>query len=205
MRLFRPGPLAGCLYPEALFRVKTTEKVLYLTFDDGPDPVSTPQLLRILKKYEIKALFFCNGSAAERNFYLVTQMQSEGHAIGNHGYNHYDGWKTETLKYVADVVKAAEFTSERIFRPPFGRITSRQMKLLNSYQIVFWDMMAYDFDLTFGSKKSLRILKDKMRPGSVIVLHDTFSSAANTIIEEFITHALKEGYKFELLEVKGKG
>jgi peptidoglycan/xylan/chitin deacetylase (PgdA/CDA1 family) len=205
MRLFRPGLLAGFLYPEALFRIKTTEKVLYLTFDDGPDPVSTPQLLRILKKYDIKVLFFCNGCAAEQNFYLITQIQSEGHMIGNHGYSHYDGWRTETTKYVDDVRKAAEFTSDRFFRPPFGRISPRQMKLLKSYKIVFWDTMVYDFDLTFGSKKSLRVLKDKMRPGSVIVLHDTFSSSANTIIEEFIIHALKEGYRFELLEVKGNG
>ena len=90
MRLFRPGFLAGCLYPEAIFRIKTTDKILFLTFDDGPDPDSTPRLLDILKKNDIKALFFCNGGAAEKYSYLMDRIRNEGHLTGNHGYNHYN-------------------------------------------------------------------------------------------------------------------
>ena len=87
MRFFRPGFIAGFLYPEALFRVKTSENILYLTFDDGPNQVSTPQLLFILKKYNIKALFFCKGRAAEENLYLMDMIRTGGHLIGNHGYD----------------------------------------------------------------------------------------------------------------------
>jgi len=192
--------LARGLYPEAIFRVKTTEKVLFLTFDDGPDPISTPQLLRLLKSYDVKGLFFCNGGAAENNYDLVVQMQTDGHSIGNHGYGHLNGWRTGALKYADDVRMAAEVTSDTIFRPPYGRITPRQLSLLKSYKIIFWDIMAYDFDRSFGPERTLSVLKRKMRPGSVIVLHDTPHSCANSIIGEFLDYASKEGYRFGLIE-----
>jgi peptidoglycan-N-acetylglucosamine deacetylase len=202
MRLFKPAFLGGYLYPEGLFRIKTTEKVLYLTFDDGPDQVSTPQLLFILKKYNIKALFFCTGKAAEENVYLMDMIRTGGHVIGNHGYNHLDGWKTDTSTYINDINMASDSTSDKIFRPPYGRLSPGQKKkLLESYKLVFWDLMGYDFDVAFGSEKSLRVLKEKIRPGSIIVLHDTAFSSANTILDEFIVFATNQGYKFELLKL----
>ena len=202
MRLFRPVFFAGWMYPEAIFRVRTISKVLYLTFDDGPDPVSTPQLLDILKTYNIKAVFFCDGRAAERFPDLITQIRKEGHLIGNHGYSHFDGWHTDPDKYINDVIRASEFTSGKIFRPPYGRLSNKQKKLLKPYKIVFWDIMAYDFDATFGSAKSLSVLKKRIRPGSIIVLHDKASSCANVIINEFITSANSSGYRFDLLDVR---
>jgi len=202
MRLFRPGFLAGCLYPEALFRIKTTDKVLYLTFDDGPDTVSTPQLLDILSRHSLKALFFCSGNAAEKNPDLMKMISSGGHLIGNHGYSHLDGWRTESAKYTEDVSKASAFTSGKIFRPPFGRLSVKQKrKLSGSYKIIFWDIMAYDFDVAFCGEKCLSVLKRKIRPGSIIVLHDKEASCANAIVEEFIIFAKSEGYRFELLDV----
>ena len=194
--------MARCLYPEAIFRIKTTGKVLCLTFDDGPDPVSTPELLDILGKYQIRAIFFCSGSAAEKYPVLMNEMRNAGHLIGNHGYGHLNGWRTDSAEYISDVIKASFLTSDKIFRPPFGRLSIKQKKRLpESYKIIFWDIMAYDFDITFGSDKSLRILKNKIRPGSIIVLHDTASSCANAILEEFLTHSLKEGYIFELFDI----
>jgi peptidoglycan/xylan/chitin deacetylase (PgdA/CDA1 family) len=202
MRLFRPGFLAAHLYPEALFRIKTAEKVLYLTFDDGPDPLSTSHLLGILRKHKISALFFCTGVAAEKYPELINQIRKEGHLAGNHGYNHYDGWKTDSGKYINDVNRASGLTSDKLFRPPFGRISFKQRKLLKSFKIVFWDIMAYDFDNSFGKEKSLNILKRKIRPGSIIVLHDTATSFANSILEEFINYALSEGYRFGNFQVE---
>jgi peptidoglycan/xylan/chitin deacetylase (PgdA/CDA1 family) len=200
MRLFRPGLLAGCLYPGALFRIKTSEKKLYLTFDDGPDPVSTPRLLDILKKNGISAIFFCTGDAAEKYPELILLIRQGGHLIGNHGYSHLNGWKTGTLKYLDDVKRASARTSEKIFRPPFGRLSFRQARLLRPYKLIFWDIMVYDFDSSFGRDKSMRILKCKIRPGSIIVLHDKASSCANAILEEFIIFVLDKGYRFDLIE-----
>ena len=202
MRLFRPGFIAVCLYPEAIFRIKTTDKILFLTFDDGPDPDSTPRLLDILKKYDIKALFFRNGAAAEKYKYLMDRIRNEGHLTGNHGYNHYNGWRTGYMKYIDDVTRASSSTSDKVFRPPYGRLSHKQYKkLLESYKLIFWDLMAYDFDSTFGKDRSLRILKEKVRPGSIIVLHDEASSCANAILEEFIIFSNREGYRFELIDI----
>jgi peptidoglycan/xylan/chitin deacetylase (PgdA/CDA1 family) len=201
MRHFRPVFLKRWLYPEAIFRIRTTEKVLYLTFDDGPDPVSTPQLLSILKAHNIKAIFFCTGKRAEEYSDLMNEIRAGGYMIGNHGYNHYNGWRTDSLKYINDIIRASDFTSDRIFRPPFGRLSIKQKKgLPKSFKLIFWDIMAYDFDFTFGASNSLRILKTRIRPGSIIVLHDTVTSCANAIIGEFLTYAIRAGYRFELLE-----
>lgn len=202
MRLFRPGFLAGCFYPEALFRIKTTEKVLYLTFDDGPDKDSTPQLLDILARYTIKGLFFCSGKSAEMNPALMKLLRGEGHLIGNHGYHHLDGWRTDPATYNSDILNAVAFTSSKIFRPPFGRLSLKQSRNVSkSYKIVFWDIMAYDFDIAFGRDRSLKVLKEKIRPGSIIALHDKETSCANSILEEFIVFAKSKGYRFELLDL----
>jgi peptidoglycan-N-acetylglucosamine deacetylase len=198
MRSFRPCFIASWLYPGALFRVKTTEKLLYLTFDDGPDPESTERLLDILGRYNIKAIFFCNGRNAEKYPGLVNLIKSNGHQIGNHGYSHFDGWKTSERKYEADTIKADTYTSSSLFRPPYGHLRFRQyLRLRKRYKIVFWDLMPYDFDSSFGPDNSLRVLKKKIRPGSVIVLHDTQNSTVCKFLEEFIKFALSEGYSFE--------
>jgi peptidoglycan/xylan/chitin deacetylase (PgdA/CDA1 family) len=199
MRLFRPCFIAGCIYSDAVFRVKTGEKLLYLTFDDGPDPDSTPQLLDILGIHNIKALFFCSGRAAEKYPGLIDQIRSGGHLTGNHGYNHLNGWRTSLKMYEADITKAAPFTSSLLFRPPYGRLRYTQYrKLRETCKIVFWDIMPYDFDPLFGGENSLRILKNKIRPGSIIVFHDTSHSLANKILDEFIKFSVIEGYRFDL-------
>jgi peptidoglycan/xylan/chitin deacetylase (PgdA/CDA1 family) len=195
---FRPCFFAGFLYPEAIFRIKTNEKLLYLTFDDGPHPVSTPQLLDILDLYNIKALFFSDGRAAGKYPHLIEQIISKGHIIGNHGYSHLNGWKTSTEQYITDIEKAAPLTSERLFRPPYGRLRLSQYRLLKEkYKIVFWDLMPYDFDRSFGSEISMKILKERIRPGSIIVLHDAPGSTGNSILGEFLNFAVVGGYRFE--------
>jgi peptidoglycan-N-acetylglucosamine deacetylase len=200
MRLFRPGIIVSWLYPDAKFRIKTTQKILYLTFDDGPDPASTPCLLEILKKHNISALFFCSGKAAEMYPDIMDQIRNTGHVIGNHCYDHPDGWRTGSDIYIKDVMRASDFTSNRIFRPPYGHLKLKQYQLLKKkFSIIFWDLMPYEFDITFGSKKSLEILKKKLRSGSIIVLHDKTSSCTNAILEDFITFTINSGYRFELL------
>lgn len=199
MRLFSTCFVAGLMYPDAVFRIRTNEKLLFLTFDDGPDPDSTMILLDLLDKYEVKALFFCRGTSAEIFPDLIAKIKAGGHQIGNHGYNHIDGWTTSLKKYISDVSMAAPHTSSAFFRPPYGHIRFNQYRhLKKTYKIIFWDHMPYDFDTSFGSLNTLSVLKRKIRPGSVIVLHDTSHSTANKILDEFIIFSLKEGYRFEL-------
>ncbi len=198
MRFFKPCFVAGWIYPNALFRIKTSEKLLFLTFDDGPDPESTPKLLDILKKYTIAAIFFCNGKTAEKYPEIIEQIKSQGHLIGNHGYNHLNGWRTSTEKYFSDVEYAAGFTSSDLFRPPYGRLSLGQYRRMREkYRIMFWDIMPYDFDISFGVSNSLVILRKKIRPGSIIVFHDTPESNMLKFIEEFILFSKSQGYRFD--------
>jgi peptidoglycan/xylan/chitin deacetylase (PgdA/CDA1 family) len=201
MRLFRPFPLLRLVYPEAIFRIRTDNKDLCLTFDDGPNPDSTQRILDILEAHNLNAIFFCNGEAAEKYPWLIALIISKGHIVGNHGYRHLNGWITNTQVYINNVFKAAKFTSSNLFRPPYGRIRPPQFSELKKiYRIVFWDLMPNDFDERMSSEKVLRVMKKRIRPGSVIVLHDKTSSMVFSVLDEFIRYAEGEGYKFYLLE-----
>jgi peptidoglycan-N-acetylglucosamine deacetylase len=199
MRLFRPWFFLKYLFPEAIFRINTKGKSLYLTFDDGPDPESTELLIGMLDKFGIKGIFFCSGRAAEKYPGLVIRLLDSGHLIGNHGYNHYNGWKTPTKVYSDDVEKASKFINSRLFRPPYGQLKLSQYRLLiKEYSIFFWDLMPYDFDKSLSREESLTVLKRMIRPGSVIVFHDNPKSVSIDLLNKFIGHALNSGYRFEL-------
>lgn len=199
MRIFRPCFIAGYIYPEALFRINTNEKIICLTFDDGPDPSSTPFLLEVLGRHSIKALFFCNGSRAENHPELVERIVTEGHITGNHGYSHLNGWLSSVKSYTRDVEKASAITSSKWFRPPLGRLRLLQYyKLKKKYKILFWDIMPYDFDDSFPPEDSLRVLLKKLRPGSIIVLHDRYRLNLSNYVNQFIESATLNGYRFVL-------
>lgn len=200
MRFFRPFFPASWLFPEALFRIKSPDKTAYLTFDDGPDPGSTPELLDILDSANIKAVFFCNGEAAEKYSELADEIKQRGHVIGNHGYSHLNGWKISAKEYCENAAKASHFTSTSLFRPPYGRLRISQYNhLKKTFKIVFWDIMCYDFDPGFGANRSLHVLKQKLRPGSIIVLHDTPDSTCRFFLKDFIETSIKIGYNFGTL------
>jgi peptidoglycan-N-acetylglucosamine deacetylase len=200
MRHFRPCFLSRWLYPGALFRIRTSEKILCLTFDDGPNPGSTPELLDILDTMNVKAVFFCSGQAAKKYPMLVNEIKSRGHIVGNHCCSHPNGWKTSVKEYCEDAELASQFTSGTIFRPPYGRIRLMQYRYLKrSFRIVFWDIMSYDYDRSFGADRSLRVLNRKIRPGSIIVLHDSPGSTCKIFLKDFIERSVSRGYEFTLV------
>lgn len=197
MRIFRPGLPARLLYPEAVFRIKAPGRHLCITFDDGPHPDSTPKLLKILEEKAARAIFFCNGANAEKYPELIQKIQASGHTLGNHGYEHVNGFRISAGSCLNNAVKANKLTSSRLFRPPYGHMTFNQYRLLKEkYQIMMWDLMPYDFDQSFGPERTLNILKEKSRPGSVIVLHDSPQSCAVEIIGKFIDYGREEGFDF---------
>lgn len=192
----RPFP-AVILYPEAVYRINGTGKRLYLTFDDGPDPDSTPLILEILQAHDVHATFFCTGSKVLASPGLFASIAAGGHTIGNHGYSHLNGLKSTVRTYCTDILRGRDITCSNLFRPPYGRLRVRQYRLLErSMQIVFWDLMPYDFDRRLTPESSYSILSQRIRAGSVIVLHDTAASSAAVYLGRFIDRALKEGYSF---------
>ena len=205
MRLYRPPGLIRMFYPGAVFRMKTKRKELFITFDDGPDPASTPHILDILAEHKIKAVFFCSGKKVETHPDLISLIKSYGHIVGNHGYEHNDGWRTGKKDYLENVSLASGFTSGYLFRPPYGRITLSQFRsLAGKYSVVFWDLMPHDYDNRMSSVKILTVLRRKIRNGSVIVLHDTKNSSVLTFLDDFIREAGGMGYAFQQLPVSGK-
>jgi len=196
----RPFP-AGIIYPDAIFRITGTGKKLYLTFDDGPDPVSTPQILDILRSHDVTATFFCTGSKVLGSPGLLGRIASGGHTIGNHGFSHLNGLKTPIRTYCADIMKGRDVTSGNFFRPPYGRLRVRQYRILErTMRIVFWDVMPYDFDRKMSPENSYSILSSRSRPGSVIVLHDKPESNALSYLGRFIRSSLEKGYTFGSLD-----
>jgi peptidoglycan-N-acetylglucosamine deacetylase len=199
MRLYRPLFLLKLFYPDAIFRIKTRNKELYLTFDDGPHPDSTLRILDILDAHSIRALFFCSGQEAEKYPALISLIRSKGHIIGNHGYRHLNGLITNSQVYVRNIAEGALLTSQHLLRPPYGRIRPSQYnELSKNYKVVFWDLMPYDYDMHMTSENVLNVLKKKIRPGSVIVLHDKPFSSVLSFLEEFINYAWDNGYRFAI-------
>jgi peptidoglycan-N-acetylglucosamine deacetylase len=204
MRLYRPFGLFRRFFPEAVFRLTGGGKRICLTFDDGPYRETTPSLLEILDRRAVKAVFFLSGRQAVKYPDLAAGIREAGHIIGNHGYDHLDGWRTGTRKYAEDIAGADDLTSDRIFRPPYGRLTPAQYRKLSlKYRIFMWDLMPYDFDRGFGPSKSLYVVKKLIRNGSVIVLHDNPRSFAAEILEEIILFASDNGFVFVLPEKDG--
>ena len=194
----KPFP-ASFIYPDAIFSIKGPGRRICLTFDDGPDPVSTPAVLDILKHHNVTAAFFCTGSKVAKSPGLLARIAAEGHVVGNHGFSHLNGLTTPVRTYCADVFRGRDITCSNLFRPPYGRLRVRQYLILSrTMRIVFWGLMPYDFDMTLDSEYSFDILCRRIRPGSIIVLHDTEKSHAASYLDRFIRSATGRGYSFGL-------
>ncbi|MGQ9847471.1 MAG: polysaccharide deacetylase family protein, partial [Bacteroidales bacterium] len=122
------------------------EKYIYLTFDDGPTPKATPWVLTLLDKYQFKATFFCLGKNAKQYPKLIEEIFKHGHTIGNHGYEHLNGWKTKNKIYIENVEKGAYILKSKIYRPPFGKISPLQWLILKKkHKIIFWHYLSKDY------------------------------------------------------------
>ncbi len=165
------------LYPGCTWSMNTSEKLIYLTFDDGPHPIITPFVLDELSKYNAKATFFCIGNNVVNHPEVYTRIINEGHSVGNHTYNHVNGWKTNTADYVNDVTKAQEHIDSTLFRPPYGRITRAQLKSLKekklSFNTVMWSVLSGDFDMKLSPEQCYKNVIKHSGSGSIIVFHDS--------------------------------
>lgn len=166
------------LYGKLVFWSGDARQQVFLTFDDGPDPEITPKVLEILKQHDIKATFFCNGRNVEKHPEIYRQIIEDGHAVGNHTYGHLDGFQTRSAEYFADIEKCNKLIESDIFRPPYGRIKPRQIKLLQAkYKIVLWSVLSGDFDTSLTAEDCTANVMKNLYDGAIIVYHDSQKAA----------------------------
>lgn len=182
MDLVRIPGILKVLFPGITWSIRSEQPSVYLTFDDGPTPVVTDEVLAILKQFGAKATFFCIGRNVERHPEIYKRILQEGHATGNHTYSHLKGWGTPNREYFEDIDLASQFVKSSLYRPAYGMITPSQLRYLRStYRIVLWDIMSYDFAENTSPEKCINYVIRNARPGSVIVFHDSLKAAPKLI------------------------
>jgi len=191
-------PLAADL----VWDIPTVEDELFLTFDDGPHPEVTGEVLDYLQAYGAKATFFCVGRNAEQYPELKERILAEGHSIGNHTYAHEKGWNTPKSEYIRSVLKCSDFVESELFRPPFGRISRAQMAALkNRFHIVMWDVLSGDFDPRAGGVKCAMNVINNARRGSIVVFHDSLKCKDNMLfaLPRVLQHFREKGFRFSAI------
>lgn len=198
-------PLVGeWVYSKAHFRLPKPEKTVYLTFDDGPVPIYTPQVINILKQYNVPATFFMVGENVFKFPEIYQMVQEGGYAIGSHTYNHLKGWVTDNQTYIDNVYKGAEITGSKLFRPPYGKVGPLQArKIYTDLHVIMWDIITMDYDKNLSGEDCFLNVKNYVRNGSIIVFHDSPKSEKNLLyaLPKSIEFLLSEGYNFAPIDL----
>lgn len=217
--MFRTPFILPLFFPALTWRVNTIEKELFLTFDDGPIPGPTEFVLETLKKFDAKATFFCIGDNIKKYPEIARRIITDNHQIANHTFNHLKGWGTSTEKYVSNVALCQKEIDnllpgsdeqvvedgglkKSLFRPPYGRIRSKQINALTrQYRIVMWDVLTSDYSQSLSPGDCLRGTISAARPGSIIVFHDSLKAQSNMTyaLPRCIEHFSNLGYQFKAL------
>ena len=194
------------IYRSCIWRKPNQDRVLYLSFDDGPHPEVTPFVLEQLAKFDAKASFFCIGKNVQLYPEIYDAIIAAGHVVGNHTQHHMNGWKNNTENYITDIQEATKQIDSNLFRPPYGRISFSQIKALRLHpnlpqQIVMWDVLSGDFDTTITGEQCANNVIQHTRPGSIVVFHDSAKAMARLRIAlpKVLAHFSKLGYQFKAL------
>lgn len=184
--------------------MNTQEKVIYLTFDDGPIPVVTEYVMEELDAFGAKATFFCIGDNVRKHSDIFQELKRRAHAIGNHTFNHLNGWKTDNQSYLDNFYKCQDIleTETVLFRPPYGRIKKEQFRLLpKQTRLIMWDVLTGDFSPGLKPEKVTGTCIGLTRPGTIMLLHDSLKAEKNMrfILPRVLQHFSEKGYRFEAL------
>ncbi len=193
-------------YLKSKCRLKTSEKIISLTFDDGPDNELTPIVLDILKKNKIKACFFVIGRKAEENPEIIRNIDNEGNIIGNHTYNHSDYFDFIPVRKMIKEIKDTEGVVQNIikkkpvfFRPPFGVTNPLIKKLVRKTGVVSvgWSLRSFDTRIRECSGIIKRI--EEVKPGDILLFHDNKNITAESL-QDVIDLCKSKGFKFVNLD-----
>lgn len=197
------------IFSDYVWDMPTIEKKVYLTFDDGPTPEITSWVLNQLKQYNAKATFFCIGDNIQKYPEIFETVIREGHVIGNHTFNHYNGWKIKTNDYINNIERCEGQMQQskiyklksKLFRPPYGKIKKSQAKILlaSGYKIIMWDVLSADFDAEITPQKCLDNVLKNIQPGSIVVFHDSIKGFKNLkyALPEILSYLKQNGYECE--------
>lgn len=195
--------LIKLLFRRWIWSFSKKEKVLYLTFDDGPTPEITDWTLKQLKKYNAKATFFCIGKNIVEHPKVFEKIVTANHSIGNHTFNHLNGWKTSTKTYTSNSFKVNKSIQKKIklFRPPYGKISLSQSKILRKkgYKIIMWDVLSADFDTKISAEKCLENVIRNTENGSILVFHDSIKASEKLfyVLPKILEYYSYKGFKFK--------
>jgi peptidoglycan/xylan/chitin deacetylase (PgdA/CDA1 family) len=197
------------IYSSYTWSIPTKEKIIYLTFDDGPHPEITPFVLKELKSHNALATFFCIGKNVLAYPEVYKQILNEGHSVGNHTQNHLNGWKTSNDDYMKDIAEAANYIDSNLFRPPYGKITMFQAKNLQAAlkarkpKVIMWDVLSADFDEKITNEQCLQFVILKSLPGSIVVFHDSEKASLKMqyALPRVLHHFSEKGFRFLSLPI----
>ena len=201
--------IAKVILPDFCWNFSRNQKVIYLTFDDGPHPEITGWVLELLSKYDSKATFFCVGENVKKFPSTIQALKALGHAIGNHTFNHLNGWKTskdEYLKNIRESDAAFEDISLKtnLFRPPYGKLNMASRSQLANWnkKIVMWDVLSGDFDSKITNEECLENVIRHTQNGSIIVFHDSLKAEAKLkfVLPKVLDYFSEKGFKFKAIE-----
>jgi len=188
------------------------ENIIFLTFDDGPIPGPTEFVLATLKKFNAHSSFFCIGDNVRKHPTVFSQIVEAGHSIGNHTFNHLKGWNYSTDDYRKNIdlcerqfnltIKPPASGLRPLFRPPYGRITRNQIKLVKeNYRIVMWDVLTQDYSQSISQERCLAGSIKATRPGSIVVFHDSLKAERNLmyVLPRYLEYFTNQGFVFSAL------
>jgi peptidoglycan/xylan/chitin deacetylase (PgdA/CDA1 family) len=195
------------IYPSMVWKEAADEKVLYITFDDGPHPRITPLVLEMLNEYKAKATFFCIGDRVKRYPEIAQKILAEGHAIGNHTQHHLNGWSTPDDVYIHDVEQATQLIPSKLFRPPYGRMRRSQIRRLleKNFKIIMWSVLSADYDASLNKEQcALRVLNN-IDHGNIVLFHDSEKAEDRLLyaLKALLDRASNKGYVFKKIEEVG--
>ena len=206
--MVKPPWVLKKIFSRLVWKIPTDEKILYLTFDDGPHPVATPFVLEQLKKYDARATFFCLGKNVAEYPSIYRAIVQAGHTVGNHTFKHLNGWKVKDKDYFNDIIEARKYIDSSLFRPPYGKITPFQAKHLRSsplrYTIIMWDVLSKDYDLQLTARDCAFNVVRHASAGSIIVFHDSEKAwpRMQNALAETLQYFSEKGWRFAAIEEK---